>query len=78
MFDERTRRDGTPIEYLGHYDPLVEDTEKKVTLDGERISYWLGQGARVTDTVKSFLKQRGIALPQKAKKKRRKSSAKKA
>lgn len=76
VFDERTRRDGTPIEYLGHYDPLVEDADKKVTLDAERISYWLSQGARVTETVKSFIKQQGIALPQK--KKRRKSSAKKA
>ena len=79
VFDERTRRDGPPIEYLGHYDPLIEDNEKKVTLDPERITYWLGQGARVTETVKSFLKDRGIALPQKTKrKKKRSSSAKKA
>ena len=70
VFDARTRRDGPPIEYLGHYDPLVEDDEKKVTLDAERISYWLGQGARVSETVRSFIVQRGIELPQK---KRRKS-----
>ena len=78
VFDERTRRDGPPIEYLGHYDPLIEDNEKKFELDPERVTYWLGQGARVTDTVKSFLKQRGIAMPQKAKKKKRSSGAKKA
>ena len=71
VFDERTRRDGPPIEYLGHYDPLVEDDEKKVTLDVERIQYWLGQGARITDTVKSFLKKRGVEMPAKKAKKKK-------
>jgi len=74
VFDARTRRDGPPIEYLGHYDPLVEDDEKKVTLNAERISYWLSQGARVTDTVKSFLVKRGIEIPKKKSGKRKKSS----
>jgi small subunit ribosomal protein S16 len=63
VFDSRTRRDGSPIEYLGHYDPLVEDTEKRVTLDVDRIRYWIDQGARVTETVRSFLVQRGVELP---------------
>lgn len=74
VFDERTRRDGPPIEYLGHYDPLVEDDEKKVTLNVERIQYWLGQGARITDTVKSFAKKRGVAMPVKKPKKSKKKS----
>lgn len=63
VFDARTRRDGPPIEYVGHYDPLVEDDEKKFTLDEERIRHWLGQGARVSETVRSFCRQRGIELP---------------
>ena len=74
VFDERTRRDGPPIEYLGHYDPLVEDDEKKVTIDIERAQYWLGQGARVTETVRSFLKARGVEMPQKKRRKRRKKA----
>lgn len=65
VFDSRTRRDGPPIEYLGHYDPLVEDEEQKVTLDAERITYWLGQGARVSETVRSFITKRGIEVPRK-------------
>jgi small subunit ribosomal protein S16 len=78
VFDERTRRDGPPIEYLGHYDPLVEDEEKKVTLDTERIQHWIAQGARVTDTVKSFLVKRGVELPRRkrgSKKRRGKKAA---
>ena len=63
VFDRRTRRDGPPLEYLGHYDPLIEDDEKKVTLDVERIQHWLGEGALVSETVRSFLKQRGVAIP---------------
>ena len=74
VFDARTRRDGPPIEYLGHYDPLVENEEQKVTLDAERITYWLGQGARVSETVRSFITSRGIEVPQK---KRRKSKKQK-
>ncbi len=76
VFDRRTRRDGPPIEHLGHYDPFIEDEEKKVVLDEERVRYWLGQGADVSDTVASFLRKRGIDRPVKAKKnKRRKKKA---
>jgi small subunit ribosomal protein S16 len=63
VFDRRTRRDGPPIEYLGHYDPLVADAARGVTLDEERVRYWLGQGAFVSATVRSFLSQRGIPVP---------------
>ena len=63
VYDSRTRRDGAPVEYLGHYDPLVADDEKKVTLDLERARYWIGQGARVSDTVASFLRKRGVVVP---------------
>ncbi len=75
VFDTRTRRDGPPIEYLGHYDPLVADEEKKVTLDADRISHWLGQGALVSETVRSFIVKRGIELPKKKRRSSRKSKA---
>ena len=76
VFDRRTRRDGPPIEQLGHYDPLIDDEEKKVTLNEERIRYWLSEGADVSETVASFLRKKGIELPTKAKKnKRRKKKA---
>ena len=63
VYDRRTRRDGSPIEYLGHYDPLIDDAEKQVTLDEERIKYWLSVGSDVSETVRSFLKRRGIPMP---------------
>jgi small subunit ribosomal protein S16 len=61
VYDVRTRRDGPPVEYLGHYDPLKK--EDRVTLDDERVRYWLSQGASVSETMASFLKRRGIPLP---------------
>lgn len=69
VYDERTRRDGSPIEYLGHYDPLVDDEEKKVTFNEERVRYWISEGARVTETVRSFLRKRGIQSPTSRKRK---------
>jgi small subunit ribosomal protein S16 len=77
VFDRRTRRDGPPIEYLGHYDPLVEDEEKRVVLDDERVRYWLGQGAAISDTVRSFATRRGIEVPQKKRRGRKSSRASK-
>jgi len=65
-FDSRTRRDGSPIEYLGNYDPLVKDFDKSVTIDLDRVRHWLGHGAKVTETVANFLKRKGVVLPRNA------------
>ena len=72
VFDRRTRRDGPPIEYLGHYDPLVEDEEKRVVLDEDRVRYWLGQGAMISETVRSFAVKRGIEVPRRKQRRSRK------
>jgi len=60
-FDSRTRRDGKPIEYLGHYDPEAETDEEKVSVNRERAEYWLGCGAQPTETVASLLKKAGVS-----------------
>lgn len=53
--DSRSPRDGRYIELLGTYDPLQDPTA--VTLKPERINYWLGVGAKPSDTVKSIFKK---------------------
>ena len=59
--DSRSPRDGRFLEKLGTYDPLLpSDSEKRVVLQEERIRYWLGQGAQVTDRVARFLDKAGI------------------
>ena len=65
-FDSRTRRDGTPIEYLGHYDPLVKDFDASVTLDLDRCRHWIAEGAKCSETVAAFLKRKGVVLARNA------------
>ena len=55
--DSRAPRDGRFIEELGTYNPLCDPAEVKV--DGERVQYWVKNGAQPTDTVKSLLKKAG-------------------
>ena len=62
VYDARTRRDGSPIEQIGHYDPLVKEFEKAVVLDVERAIFWISKGAKVSETVASFLKKKGAVL----------------
>jgi len=56
--DSESPRDGRFLENVGTYNPLIEPAE--VTLKNERISYWIGQGAIPSDTVKSLLKREGF------------------
>jgi len=60
--DGRQGRDGRAIEELGHYDPLVRDAEKQVTLKRERIEYWLSVGSQPTETERDILKKNGIGV----------------
>ncbi len=54
--DSRMPRDGRYIERLGTYNPLLpKDSEERVKMNVERIQYWLGEGAQVTDRVSRFL-----------------------
>ena len=72
-FDARAPRDGRAIdESLGHYDPLEPDDNKKVTLNRERILYWLDRGAQPTDAVNAILKRNGIYVDFSGKARRRK------
>jgi small subunit ribosomal protein S16 len=59
--DSRMPRDGRFIEKLGIYNPLLpKDSEKRVEMDIERVKYWLGEGAQVTDRVSRFLEAAGV------------------
>ncbi len=52
--DSESPRDGRYLENVGTYNPLKDPAE--VTLEEERIKYWINQGAIPTNTVKSLLK----------------------
>ena len=56
--DGESPRDGKYLENVGTYDPLIDPV--KVTLKTERIQYWVDQGAKPSDTVRSLLKKEGF------------------
>jgi len=60
--DVRAPRDGRFIEKLGTYNPLLpKDSAERVTMNKERIQYWLDKGALPTDRVLRFLDAEGLA-----------------
>ena len=54
--DARSPRDGKYLENVGFYDPLLPK-ESDVRVDHERISFWISQGAQITERVLSLLKR---------------------
>ncbi|MDO9565793.1 MAG: 30S ribosomal protein S16 [Candidatus Desulfaltia sp.] len=53
--DSESPRDGKFLETVGTYNPLLDPVE--VSFKGERVKYWIDQGAILTDTVKNLLKK---------------------
>ncbi|MFC3868216.1 MULTISPECIES: 30S ribosomal protein S16 [Helicobacter] len=47
--DSRKKRDGGWIESLGYYNPLAQPAVVK--FDAQRLEYWKGVGAKMSDRV---------------------------
>lgn len=56
--DKRSPRDGRVIEELGWYDPEAPE-DRQLSLNVERVDYWLSVGAQPSETVCSLLKRVG-------------------
>lgn len=55
--EKKSKRDGAYLENLGTYNPTREPAEIKLKMD--RVRYWIGQGARPTETVDRLIKASG-------------------
>ena len=54
--DSRRPRDGKFIEKVGFFNPLLpKDKTERLSLDVERIKYWLSQGAQPSERIARFL-----------------------
>jgi len=54
-------RDGRYVERVGTYNPMVpKEHEQRMTLNAERITHWLGQGAQPTERVQKMLAAAGL------------------
>ncbi|BBD77615.1 MULTISPECIES: 30S ribosomal protein S16 [Hydrogenophilus] len=55
--DSRNRRDGRFIERVGFYNPVASGNEKPLSLNLERVDYWVSKGAQLSDAVARLVKQ---------------------
>lgn len=63
--DSRRPRDSKNLEIVGHYNPRPDPIE--LALKRDRIAYWLGVGARPSNTVKRLIKyfdEKGATKPE--------------
>lgn len=51
--DSHEKRNGRPIEVIGHYDPIKHIGK----IDNEKFSYWSKCGAKPSDRVASIIKK---------------------
>lgn len=49
--DSRSRRDGRYIERLGYFNPVARGGAERLSLNHERVQYWLGHGALPSERV---------------------------
>ena len=55
--DSRKARDGRSIERLGFFNPVARGQEERLRLDLDRVDYWTGVGAQVSDRVKTLVSE---------------------
>jgi len=55
--DARSKRDGRRIERIGFFNPLARGQEERLRLDLERVEYWTGVGAQLTERVQYLVSQ---------------------
>jgi len=56
VIEREMARDGRFVEIVGHYNPRRDPPE--LTINRERVDYWMGRGAQPSETVRSFLKKK--------------------
>ncbi|HQC71507.1 MAG TPA: 30S ribosomal protein S16 [Candidatus Competibacteraceae bacterium] len=53
--DSRNRRDGRYIERIGFFNPIASGQDERLSLNQERLAYWLGTGAQPSVRVSSLM-----------------------
>lgn len=66
LTDVRAPRDGKYIEALGWYNPFETEQDRMLNVQAERVQYWIGQGAEISESVVSLLKAATPAIIKKA------------
>lgn len=62
LTDSRNPRDGRYVETLGWYNPLEAESEKNLNLKNDRIQYWVGQGAIMSEKAEALITRANPAM----------------
>jgi len=54
VIEKERARNGRSVEVVGHYNPL---RQAQISLKHDRIDYWVGHGAKMSDTVKRLVEK---------------------
>lgn len=60
--DSRSPRDGRCIEYIGHYNPMIDPPA--IHVDLARADYWVSKGAQPSETVTELIGKAREAVAQ--------------
>ena len=55
--DSRKPRDGRFIERVGFFNPIAQGKDIRLSIDHERVNYWVGTGATLSERVESLIKE---------------------
>ena len=55
--DSRKPRDGRFIERVGYFNPIAQGKDVRLKIDHERVDYWVGTGASLSERVESLIKE---------------------
>jgi len=59
--DSRNARNGRFIERVGFFNPVARGQEERLRVDNDRIEYWQGQGAQLSERVAKLVKDAAAA-----------------
>jgi small subunit ribosomal protein S16 len=59
--NSRNARDGRCVERVGFLNPVANGAEIRLSVNQERVSYWLSQGAQPSERVAALLKENQAA-----------------
>lgn len=59
--DNREKRDGRALQYLGTYNPMTNPA--RIKLDTEGIAAWVAKGAQLAPSVKGLIKRQRKMAP---------------
>ena len=55
--DSRRRRDSNYITRIGYFNPVARGQEVRLHLEMDKLEYWEGIGAKLSDRVQSLVKE---------------------